>query len=289
MRCHATFVFLAGVLHAQEPPKPPTPAGDPAPAPPPAALDEKAFAALHSLKQDKPPALLGSMVRVGDQQHYLSLPKDKKAPLPAVLLIHEWWGLNDHIKHWADRVAAEGYATLAVDLYGGKVATTADDAQKLMKAVDAAAAKATLKAAFEYLAADTNIQATRRASLGWCFGGAWSLQLAIAEPRLDACVLYYGKLPTDAEQLAKIEAPVLAVFGKKDKSIPKAAVDAFEAAMQKAGKQLRVLRYDAEHAFANPSGANYDQANASKAWTEVRAFLRERLTTPPTKPAAPSK
>ena len=278
-----TILLLVSVLHAQEPPQPPTPAPEPAPTPANNGLDEKAFAALHSLKQDKAPPLTGTMVKIGEQQHYLALPKDKKAPLPAVLLIHEWWGLNDHIKHWADRLAAEGYATLAVDLYGGKVGTTSDEATALMKAVDADRAGVTLKAAFEYLSADTNIQASKRATLGWCFGGKWSLQFAIAEPRLDACVLYYGQLPTDDAQLQRIHAPVLGVFGTKDKSISKEAVDAFEGAMQKAGKECRVLRYEAVHAFANPSSAGYDQANAAKAWTEVRAFLREHMSPKPTK------
>lgn len=285
-------MLLAALLPAQDPPQPPMPAPAPTPAPEPAPaptpgqaaneeLDEKAFAALHTLRQDAAPAALGEMVQIGDQKHYLSLPKDKNGPLPAVLLIHEWWGLNDHIKHWADRLAAEGYATLAVDLYNGKVATKPEDAQTLMKAVDQQQAAATLHAAFDYLHTDTRIQAPVRACLGWCFGGGMSLQVAIAEPQLSACVFYYGRVTTDLEQLGKIHAPVLAVFGTKDPSIPQAKVDAFEAAMKESGKPCRVLRYDAAHAFANPSGGNYDAANAAKAWTEVRAFLKEHLSPKP--------
>ncbi|MEO6598029.1 MAG: dienelactone hydrolase family protein [Planctomycetota bacterium] len=288
MRFLMLCVFLASVLRAQEIPgqTPPTPAPDQTPSS--GAPDEKTFAALHKLKQEPSPLPTGTMVTIGDQKHYLAMPKDKKAPLPAVLLIHEWWGLNDHIKHWADRLAAEGYATLAVDLYGGKVGTTPEEAQALMKAVDAEQAKAVMKQAFDYLGADTNIQATKRASLGWCFGGGVSLKLALAEPRLDACVLYYGQLVTDATKLQAITAPVLGIFGTQDRSIPKETVDAFEAAMQKAGKQCRVQRYDAKHAFANPSSASYDTANAAKAWAEVREFLREHLLPKPTAPTPQS-
>jgi len=279
--------LLVTALLAQDPTPPKPPTQQPA-APAAAEMDEEAFAALHELTKDKAPAPTGTMVKVGTEQHYLALPKAGKAPFPAMVLIHEWYGLNDHIKHWADRMAGEGYATLAVDLYGGKVATTSQEAQALTK-VDAEKTVATLRAAFAFLGTDPRIQANKRGCMGWCFGGAWSLQLAIAEPKLDACVLYYGRLVDDQEKLKQIEAPVLGVFGTKDKSIPQERVDAFVAAMQKLGKQVRVLRYDAEHAFANPSGARYDQQNAAAAWTEVRAFLRERLVTPPAKQAEPPK
>lgn len=256
-----------------------------------ADLDEKAFAALHVLKADAAPKPTGTMVTIGKGQHYLALPKDKKGPFPAVVVIHEWWGLNDHIKHWADRLAGEGYAALAVDLYGGVSAKTAEEAQAAMKAVDADQARATLLAAFAFLGTDERIKATKRACLGWCFGGAWSLQLAIAEPQLDACVLYYGRLVEDEAQLAKIHAPVLGIFGSKDRSIPEARIAAFEAAMAKNKKEVQVLRYDAEHAFANPSGAKYDQKNAAAAWNEAKAFLHRHLVAPAkpaTKPAEPA-
>ncbi|MCU0867269.1 MAG: dienelactone hydrolase family protein [Planctomycetes bacterium] len=246
-------------------------------------LDEKAFAALHDLKQEAPPALTGTMVKIGKQKHYLALPKQPKAPLPAIVIIHEWWGLNDHIKHWADRMAEQGYAALAVDLYGGTVAKKPEEAQAAMKQVDQAAAVATLRAAFDFLGTDPRVLANKRACLGWCFGGAMSLQLAIAEPKLDACVLYYGRLVEDKTELAKVQAPVLAVFGTRDRSIPDAKVTAFETAMTELKKDVKVLRYDAEHAFANPSGARYDQKNAAAAWAEVKAFLQRKLTAPATK------
>lgn len=242
-------------------------------------LDEKEFAALHTLKTDAAPKLLGEMVSVGDGKAYLSLPPEGHAPFPAVVVVHEWYGLNDHIKHWADRLAADGYAALAVDLYDGKTATNSDDAMKYMKAAgaDIPKAVATMRAAFDFLATNKRVAATRRGVLGWCFGGGMSLQLALAEPKLDACVVYYGPLVADSKKLAAIPCPLLGIFGNKDKNITPAVVDAFEKAMKEAGRECTIHRYDANHAFANPSNAVYDQENATKAWTETRIYLAQRL------------
>lgn len=278
MRSTLALPLFLTVALAQETP-PPVMHGD---------LDEKAFAALHELKQHQPPAPTGVMVKLGEHHHYLALPKGKPGPFPAVVVIHEWWGLNDHIKHWADRLADLGYAALAVDLYEGKNAKTPEAAGAAMKAVDPAKAKATLQAAFAFLGDDARVKATKRACIGWCFGGAWSLQLAINEPKLDACVIYYGRLVEDEAELAKIQAPVLGVFGSRDRSIPEAKVAAFEAALQAAKKDVRVLRYDAEHAFANPSSARYDAKNAAAAWVEAKAFLQARLVPTPSKGGAPA-
>jgi carboxymethylenebutenolidase len=287
------MVLAAFAAAQQDPPTPPKPMPNPAQG----ALSEQEFKALHELKQEAAAKPTGTMVKVGGVAHYLALPKDKQAPLPAVIVIHEWYGLNDHIKHWTDRLAGEGFAALAVDLYRGTVAKNSDEAMAAMNAVDAEQAKTTLHDAFAFLASDGRIKAQKRGCIGWCFGGGWSLKLAIAEPDLDACVFYYGQ-PADEAELAKIQAPVLAVFGTKDRSISKEKVDAFEASMKRLGKDCRVLRYDAQHAFANPSGQNYDQTNAAAAWTEARAFLRKILlgdkaenasSKPPEKPGEKGK
>lgn len=251
-------------------------------------LDEKTFAALHELKKGEAPELHGEMIRIGDDRAYLSLPK--KWPQPgsecsAVLVIHEWWGLNDNVKHWADRLAADGHAALAVDLYGGVVATTRDEAMSSMRSVEADVATKTLLAAHEFLAKDPRVLAKRRACVGWCFGGGWSLKLAMAAPDLDAAVIYYGRLIDDPEVLAKIRAKVLGVFGNRDSGIPPKSVDAFEKAMKKAKKSIEILRYDADHAFANPSSARYDATNAAAAWKRVRAFLHENLRVASTRPS----
>jgi carboxymethylenebutenolidase len=240
-------------------------------------LSEEEFKALHQLRKDAAPELHGTMIKIGDDKAYLSLPANAKAPLPAIVVIHEWWGLNDHVKHWADRLAADGYAAAAVDLYGGAVATTPDEATKAMKAVDKDKAVKTMLAAYRFLAEDPRIQAKKRGSIGWCFGGGKSLQLALNAPELDAAVMYYGAPVTDPKALAALHAPLLAIFGERDKSFPKDLRDSFDKALTEAGKEHRILTYDAEHAFANPSNPNYDEKSASAAWAEVRKFFGAKL------------
>ncbi len=243
-------------------------------------LSESEFKALHQLTKVTAPPVRGEMIRIAGTSAYLSLPATGKPPFPAIVVIHEWWGLNDHIKHWADRLAADGYAALAVDLYGGRVANNPDSAMAYMKRVDQKRATATLLAAHKFLAGDARVRAARRASIGWCFGGGQSLRLAIAAPDLDAAVMYYGFPVDDPKELGKIKAHLLGIFGNKDQAIPPAAVDAFETTLVKADAAYQIRRYDAEHAFANPSSARYDQASATSAWNEVRAFLDEHLKNP---------
>lgn len=244
-------------------------------------LSEKEFQALHQLKGDAAPAPRGQMIDLDGTQAYLSLPKVAKPPLPAVVVIHEWWGLNGHIKHWADRLTEDGYATLAVDLYGGAVAEDPEEAMRLMKAVDPEAARKTLLAAYAYLGTEPRIAATQRASIGWCFGGKWSLELALAAPKLTAAVVYYGHVETDPERLAKLEAPLLGIFGERDKSIDDKYLDKFKFGLEQAGgKDTKILTYDADHAFANPSSARYDFEAAGQAWEQTRGFLGKHLKGP---------
>ena len=240
-------------------------------------LTEEGFKALHQLTEKQRPAPAGTMIDLKTSRAYLSLPKKGKAPFPAIVVIHEWWGLNVHIKYWADRLAADGYAALAVDLYGGKVATTRADAMKYMRAVDAAAAKAVLQEAHAFLAKDKRVQAKKRGCMGWCFGGGWSLQQALQSKDLDAAVIYYGRLVTDVKQLEAIRARVVGVFGNLDRGIPPKVVTEFEAALKKAKVEHEILRYDAQHAFANPSSARYDEKSADDAWKKVRAFFSKTL------------
>ena len=240
-------------------------------------LDEAAFKALHQLTDASAPELRGEEIVLAGTKAYLSIPKDATAPLPAVIVIHEWWGLNDHIRHWADRLAEDGYVTLAVDLYGGQVATDPDTAMTLMKAVDENTALAILSAAKAYLGGDPRFVADKQAVIGWCFGGSYSLRQAIADPDLDAAVIYYGHPITDAAALAKIHAPLLGIFANQDDAIPPEVVDEFAKAVDGAGKSLELHRYDAVHAFANPSNAKYDGKSAADAWDHVRAFLAKNL------------
>ncbi|MEZ4469508.1 MAG: dienelactone hydrolase family protein [bacterium] len=266
MRTLLALLFLAGVAHAGESPMTTR------------RLSEADFKALHALTGAAAPAPRGVMVDLGGGQAYLSLPPGATAPVPGVVVIHEWWGLNDHIKHWADRLADDGYAALAVDLYGGRVATTPDEAMAAMKTVDTDKASELLKKAVAFLGADPRVQAKKRAVIGWCFGGAWSLQTGLlAGADLAAVVMYYGRVEAEAAKLAGLQAPLLGIFANQDAHITPEAVNAFEAALKAAGKTATVLRFDADHAFANPSSARYDEVDAASAWLKVRAFLAEKL------------
>ncbi|MGE3631328.1 MAG: dienelactone hydrolase family protein [Sandaracinaceae bacterium] len=261
----------------------------PPPAPPPRAgshmdravwtgdVSEEEFARLHRLSTAEVPPLRGESVELDDgSRAYLSLPEGD-APHPAVLVIHEWWGLNANIRHWTDRLAADGYAALAVDLYAGRTATNPDVAIQLMREVDDAAALRTLEAATRFLDADPRVRAPRRAVIGWCFGGGWSLGTGVAIPGYSAVVMYYGRPITDVERLRALQSPLLAIFGNRDTSIPPPRVDEFDRALNEAGVPHRILRFDAVHAFANPSSDHYDPASATAAWDAVRAQLAEAL------------
>ena len=235
-------------------------------------LTEEQFKAMHPPPTEAPVPGKGTRIDLAGARAYLSLPQGT-GPFPAIVVIHEWWGLNANIEHWTDRLASARWAALAVDLYGGVVATEPDVAMKTMKAVDDAKAAATISAGLDFLAKDPRIRATKRATIGWCFGGGWSLQTALAHPELDGAIIYYGQLETDATKLAAIKARILGVFGTRDQGIPADKVDAFEAGLKQAGGRTEIKRYDAEHAFANPSNPKYDQASAADAWKHVLAFL----------------
>jgi carboxymethylenebutenolidase len=203
----------------------------------------------------------------------LARPAESRAP--AVLLIHEWWGLNDQIKSVAADFAAQGYLGLAIDLYGGEVATTPDRAQALTKTVDQAVATDTLVTWARWL--KSNPASTGKLGvIGWCFGGGWSLALSLAEP-VDATVIYYGRCTQSATELKALKGPVLGHFGTQDKFITVAMVEGFKAALTEADKPAEIYFYDANHAFANPTGANYDQKDAALAWQRTTAFLAKQL------------
>ena len=212
---------------------------------------------------------------------YLARPREAKGSLPALpalVVIHEWWGLNDNIRSMTRRLAGEGYQALAVDLYGGATADTPDAAMKLMNGVlaDTAPAAANLKQAVAYLKGKG---AKKIGVIGWCFGGGWSLQTALLAPDdVAATVIYYGHLETDPAKLAILKSPVISFFGAEDKSIPVDGVHAFEAELKKQGKPVEVHVYDgAGHAFANPSGGNYRPEAARDAWQRTTAFLARHL------------
>jgi len=203
----------------------------------------------------------------------LALPAAQQAP--TVLLIHEWWGLNDNIKTMAAELATLGYVALAVDLYGAPPATTPDEAKALMGALKPEEATDTLVSWIAWLRAHER-STGKVATLGWCFGGGWSLNAALATP-VDGCVVYYGRVNKTAAELAPLACPVQGHFGTLDKNINQEMVAGFEAAAATAGKEVEVFWYEADHAFANPTGARYDQADAALAWERTTAFLKARL------------
>ncbi|MGB9465267.1 MAG: dienelactone hydrolase family protein [Candidatus Acidiferrum sp.] len=209
---------------------------------------------------------------------FLALP-DGGGKHPALVVIHEWWGLNDQVKEDTQKFAAQGYVALAVDLYRGKVATTADEAHELMRGVPDDRGIRDLEAAFAYLAARPDVKPGKIGSVGWCMGGGWSIKLAMSEPKLAACAVNYGSLPTEAASIAKIKAPVLGNFGADDRGITPDSVHAFDAAMKAAGKSVDVKIYDgAGHAFENPNNKDgYRPQAAADAWTRMNAFFKQTL------------
>ncbi len=209
---------------------------------------------------------------------YIATP-DSAGRHPAIVVIHEWWGLNAWVKEQAEKFAQQGYVALAVDLYRGKSATTPDEAHELMRGMPQDRAVRDLEAAFDYLASRPDVNRHKIGSVGWCMGGGLSLQLAVHEPSLAACAVNYGAMPTDAGDLAKIKAPVLGNFGAEDHGIPPDAVRAFEKAMQDAGKTIDVKIYDgAGHAFENPNNkAGYRPDAAVDAWARMLGFFAKTL------------
>jgi carboxymethylenebutenolidase len=211
---------------------------------------------------------------------HFTFPADMIEPLPAIIVIHEWWGLNDNVRAMAERLAGEGYIVLAVDLYSGATAADPDSARKLMTSVveDPAIAEENIRQAYTFLTATAGAPAV--ASLGWCFGGGWSLNAAmLLTEELDAAVIYYGQVTDDEDRLAPIEAHILGLFGAEDSGISVGSVQNFEAALQRLRKDYEIHIYPgAAHAFANPTGNNYNAEAAEDAWLRTVDFLAAKLT-----------
>lgn len=202
---------------------------------------------------------------------------------PAVVMIHENKGLNDNIKNMANLLAKEGYVILAVDLFNGEVTTDQKRASELTQSIrdNPDAAITNLKSAVKYLASLPNVNPDKIASLGWCFGGQQSLQLALnsEDHPLAATVIYYGRLVTEPETLSKIKWPVLGIFGDQDQSIPVTSVEQFEEALTQNGITNEIYIYKGVgHAFANPSGDNYAPNETKGAWHKTLSFLNKYLS-----------
>jgi carboxymethylenebutenolidase len=200
-------------------------------------------------------------------------------PFPAIIVIHEWWGLDDWVKQQASKLADQGYVALALDLYRGKVATTPDVAHELMRGVPEDRAKRDLHAAFQFLASQKNVKPDRMGAIGWCMGGGYSLDVALQEPTLAADAIHYGHLATDSDSLKKINAPILGVFGGQDRGITPEDVHKFESALKGLGKKVDITIYpDAGHAFENPNNkTGYRAEDAADAWKRTLDFFASNL------------
>jgi carboxymethylenebutenolidase len=214
----------------------------------------------------------------GEGSGYLALPSSK-GNHPAVIVIQEWYGLNDWVKQQADRFAGRGYVALAPDLYHGSVAKDANEAHELMRGLPHDRAMADLRGAFKLLAARKDVDASRIGVIGWCMGGGYALDLALAEPRLAAAVINYGHLVADPATVAKLSAPLLGNFGGADRGIPPKDVEAFEKALKAGGKTSDIKIYPgAGHAFMNPNNKEgYMKEAADDAWKRIDTFLAKTL------------
>jgi carboxymethylenebutenolidase len=216
--------------------------------------------------------------------HGIIYAPEGKGPFPGIMVIHEWWGLTDWVKEQASKLSDQGYVTLAIDLYRGKVATTPNEAHEFMGGVPQDRAARDLQAAFAYLQSQPNVKKDRVGAIGWCMGGGYALHLALDQPKLAADVINYGvadyaSLAKDQSALKRINAPILGIFGQQDRGIPADEVKSFAEQLDKLGKKADVTIYpDAGHAFENPNNKDgYRPQDAADAWNKTVSFLASTL------------
>ncbi len=219
-------------------------------------------------------------LKSGDEEisAFLAIPK-AAGKFPAVVLIHEWWGLTDWEKENAIRFASKGYVSIAVDLYRGKLAKTPDEARTYSRSLSTDVVIRDIKSAVEYLKSRNDLLPDKIGIIGWCMGGGFALRSLIEIPDFSAGVICYGRLVEDEKQLERINAPILGIFAEKDRGIPPETVKNFEEKMKKLGKKIKVKIYrDANHAFMNPNNkANYDEVSTKSAWDLIDKFFKENL------------
>ena len=192
-----------------------------------------------------------------------------------LFVIHEWWGLNDYIKREAENLFNDlnDVHVIALDMYDGKVASTRENAQEYMSGMSTDRGKSIIEGAINFAGKDAKI-----GTIGWCFGGGWSLESSLlAGDQAAACVMYYGMPVNDVDRLKKLNAPVLGIFGSEDQWINPDVVATFSSNMTKANKALTVEMYEANHAFANPSNPEFDAAATKDAYAKTLAFLVKNL------------
>lgn len=193
-----------------------------------------------------------------------------------LIVFHEWWGLNAYIRQMCQQLQHDLGGNLhvwALDLYDGKTASTADEAGKLMQGVSDARARAIIQGAFSQLPANAKIY-----TIGWCFGGGWSLQAALmGGSRTDGCVMYYGMPEKSIDRLRQLHTDVLGIFATQDGWINPKVVAQFEKDMKAAGKKLTVYSYDAVHGFANPSNPKHNEQATREAYRHTLEYFRAHM------------
>lgn len=214
----------------------------------------------------------------GDKISGFLVKPDGEGPFPAIVVIHEWWGLNDQIKKQAKKLAKEGYVALAVDLYRGKSTDDPEEAHELMRGLPEDRAVKDMLAALSYLKTLPYVKEEKIGAIGWCMGGGFSLSLAINSQELAGAVIYYGRLVTDKEQLKKINTPIIGFFGEEDRGIPPSSVRKFEEQMNELGKKVDIHIYPgAGHAFANKTRPSYNKEAAEDSREKTLSFFEKHL------------
>lgn len=242
--------------------------------------NQEGFRESHEEPSDiRPAEKHGKMIKLeveGEDQANAYFIENSNTTNHYLLVIHEWWGLNDHIKREAERWYEKlgDVHVLALDLYDGNVAKTRDKAREYMQGASEERITAIIDAVLNHLPVEAEI-----ATIGWCFGGGWSLKSALqAGERTKACVIYYGMPIKDPEQLGKLNSDALFIYGKKDQWIDEKVAEEFKKNMETAKKKVQVLAYDADHAFANPSSERYIEKAATDANKKAYAYLSERFS-----------
>lgn len=237
--------------------------------------DSKVRQARAVISEEMPYAEVGDELVYG----YFVAPSDMFEPLPAVIVIHEWWGLNKDVRDAADRLAAQGYIVLAVDLFGGETTSDPAAARNLMLSVleDPESANQNIRSAFDFVS--TTAGAPRVGAIGWRFGGTWALNTAMLFPdELDATVIYYANVTSDEDKLRPVNTPILGLFAADDVSIKVHIVEAFEAALERLRKDYEIQIYaGASQRFASESADTYDATAANDAWNRTLDFFNVHL------------
>ena len=251
---------------------------------PPASRPPAASQASRSPSERRRPApALADTARVrlgpadAGEDAFVAFPPGEKSA-PGIVVVHEWWGLNDQIRDVAKRLAQQGYVVIVPDLYHGKVAGDPDNAHILMRGIDDGEAMSTLRAAADWLAADPRTAKRRRGVIGFCMGGGLALQDAIDSPTLSGAVVFYGSPESRPDRIEALKVPLLAHYGAEDQGIDVARVQAFDRTLHAAGKDAEIDVYnDAGHAFMNDQQPSYRPDAARLAWARTLDFLQKHL------------